>query len=460
MKNLKSILLFSFGLVMCINQGFNVIIGTLNNGEPRGVDMLMPVDIPMLLLLLTQRDGSHQSSHRRLVLTMKIMLVLFWMWSMCGEFAAFEPAEFREAMFQLSRGLLIGYVVMTRISTFADLYIFILGLLSSLAFESFVGAWQWQIGPLHIPFLASSGGFRVSGTLGVSNTFGAWLVTLVPLCMRMALYCKLKPRVFWNGVMVVSLLVLLATYTRGAWFSFLSTTAVFTIIDVLRKKITFKQVSIFIGLAVVLAVFITIKYSTGIQERMSDANESLAGDQKSSRLYLAKDALRVIDDHRMIGVGLDNYRYYSDKEIGGTRIVHNVFLLITAEQGIPAAIIFILFFVISITTGWKLLKSNNTFYYHTGAATLCGILNLFIYYQIGLDYRIFEVLFQHWRIICMIPAILICEEHSRRIALARLAQRRMQTAKTASTSVASKPEDSRKSPGLNNHSRPNYGSTI
>jgi len=291
---------------------------------------------------------------------------------------------------------------------------FVLGLLTSLGFEAFVGAWQWQIGPLNIPFLAASKGYRVSGTLGVPNTYGVWLVTLIPLGMRMALYSKLQPRIIWIGVMLVSLLCLLATYTRGAWFSFLASTIVFTLTDVFRKKISAKQVSIFVVMAIVLAVVISVKYGEAIKDRMSDTEKSLAGKQKSSRLYLAQDALRIIQDHLFTGVGLDNYRYYSDPEIEGTRIVHNVYLLIAAEQGVPASITFLLIMGTAFFGGWKILKARLSFFYHAGAATLAAVMNLFIYYMIGLDYNLYEVLFQHWRVIGMVPAILVCEEHTRR----------------------------------------------
>jgi hypothetical protein len=410
----KGKLLFFLGLVMCINQGFNVVVGTLNSGEPRGVDMLMPVDIPMFLLLFSQRDGTTGSRHRGLIMTIKVLLTMFWLWSWAGEFVAFEVAEFREQMFQLSRAMLISYTVMTRVNTFSDLRMFVLGLLSSLGFEAFVGFWQWQIGPLNIPFLAASKGYRVSGTLGVPNTYGIWLVTLLPLALRMALYYKLKPQIIWLGVMLASIMCLLATYTRGAWFSFLASTILFTVIDVIRKKISMKQVSMFLVMAVVLGVGIAIKYGDSIKNRMSDTEESLAGKQKSSRLYLAQDALRIIKEHAITGVALDNYRYYSDPEIEGTRIVHNVYLLISAEQGVPASIMFVLLMLITFFAGFKVLKTRISFFYHVGAATMAAVMNLFIYYMIGLDYNLFEVLFQHWRVIGMIPAVMVCEEHTRK----------------------------------------------
>jgi putative inorganic carbon (hco3(-)) transporter len=410
----KGKLLYILGLVMCINQGFNVIVGTLNDGTLRGVDMLMPVDIPMILLLFTQRDGTLGSRHRGFIMTIKVLLFMFWIWTWSGEFVAFEVAEFREQMFQLSRAMLIGYTVMTRVSTFSDLKMFVLGLLSSLGFEAFVGFWQWQIGPLNIPYLAASKGYRVSGTLGVPNTYGVWLVTLLPLALRMALYYRLKPQIIWLGVTLVAIMCLLATYTRGAWFSFLASTVLFTIIDVIRKKISMKQVSIFIAMAAVLGVIIAVKYGDTIKNRMSDTEESLAGKQKSSRLYLAQDAVRIIKEHSITGVALDNYRYYSDPEIEGTRIVHNVYLLISAEQGIPASVMFVLLMLVTFFGGFRLLKTRISFFYHAGAATMAAVMNLFIYYMIGLDYNLFEVLFQHWRVIGMIPAILICEEHTRK----------------------------------------------
>ena len=413
MINVKSISLYALGFLIAINQGFNMVLGTLSEGGARGADVLMPLDLPLYVLLITQRDGTLRSRYRSYILSIKILLMGFFILSLLGELVAVEPADFRVQMVHLSRALLIAYVVMTRLNTSADLRAFIYGLLSSLAFESFVGAWQWQIGPLNIPFMPRSSGFRVAGTIAVPNAFGAWLVTLIPLCLRMALYTKLKPRMVWISVLILSLACLLATYTRGAWMSFLVMTAVFTTMDVAKKKLSGKQISWFLALVLVLAVVIPMKYGFAIKERMADTEDALKGDKKSSRMYLAQDALRIISGHQLLGVGLDNYRYHADPEILGTRIVHNVYLLVCAEQGVLVALLFIFLLLLVVVKSWRLLNSKMNFYYHVAAATIAGTLGLSIYYMVGLDYNIFEVLFQHWRLIGMLPALLVCEENAR-----------------------------------------------
>lgn len=423
MNNIKSILLFSLGFLININQGLNMDVGMLSDGTARGVDIIMPLDLPLLALMILYRDGTLKSRHNLFIKTIKISFFVFWLLSLTGELVAVETPEFRIQLVQLTRALFIGYVVMTRLNTYTDLRIFILGLLTFLAFESFVGVWQWQIGPLNLPFMPPSTRHRISGTIGVPNAFAAWLIAIIPLCMRMSIFVKLKPHYLWQGVLVLSLACLLATYTRGAWFSFLLTTPLFAIIDFVKKKVSRIELALFVSMAVLVMLFISIKYGSAIMGRMFDVEKTLAGSMKSSRLYLAEDALRIIKEHKLVGVGLDNYRYHADPEIPGLRIVHNAYLLVAAEQGIGSALLFILLMILVMVKSWRLLDSKISFFYHIGAASLAGIMNLFVYYMVGVDYNLFEVLFQHWRLIGFLPAILVCEQNATR----RLLQKTLST---------------------------------
>ncbi len=389
-------------------------MGTLRGGFERGVDVIMPLDIPMVALMILYRDGTLKSKYSIFIKTIKILFFLFWLLALTGEVVAYEPAEFRVQLVQLTRALFIGYVVMTRMNTYLDLRAFILGLLASLAFEGFIGVWQWQIGPLNLPFMPPSTRFRISGTLAVPNAFGAWLITIIPLCMRMTLYVKLKPNYLWIGTLIFSLACLLATYTRGAWLSFIVTTAFFSMIDLLKKKISTRQFLLFAVLAMMATIFIAVKYSGAIKGRMADTQTTLTGQHKSSRQYLAQDALRIVRENPWVGVGLDNYRYHADPEIPGLRIVHNAYLLVAAEQGIPSATLFVLLMLMVLLRGWRLINNRIGFFYHTGAASLAGVINLLIYYMVGVDYNLFEVLYQHWRLIGFIPAVLVCEENTMR----------------------------------------------
>jgi O-antigen ligase len=162
---------------------------------------------------------------------------------------------------------------------------------------------------------------------------------------------------------------------------------------------------------------IFVKYGAHISKRMAGATESLAGEKRQSRANLARDALRIINDNKLKGVGLEQYRYHADPSIPGLRIVHNAYLLIGAEQGIPSLFIFFAIQGIVFYAGIKVLKSRDRFLFNVGTATLTSFIAVSIYHLIAPDYRMVGVLLQHWRISGMLLGLLICNDlHEKKIA--------------------------------------------
>ncbi len=408
--NTYPILFTLLGFFLSINQGFTVTLGMLSDGTLRGADVLMPMDVPLYLLLMMKRDQTRSSRKRPLVLAVKAGMLIFFLLALSGEFISVEPAQFRFKLVHLARALLVCYVLMTRLSTRKEVLRLSEGLLLGLAFQSAVGFWQWQIGPISIPFFPTVSDWRVSGTIGVANAFGTYLVTLIPLCIRMSLFSQVKSRFLWYPVAVMSLGSLLATYTRAAWLGFALSMVFMAFYELRQKKLNLEQKAAFLLLGIAFVVVMAVKYGDVIVNRMSDSEETLLSERKESRLNLAKDALRIIDNNRLLGVGLDNYRYYADKEIQGLRMVHNAYLLIAAEQGIPALLIFIGLNIMVTAAAFRLLKSNDRTVYNVGFSVFCGLTAILIYHMAAPDYRLQEVLVQHWRLLGMTIGLLIVDE--------------------------------------------------
>ncbi|NLP11041.1 O-antigen ligase family protein [bacterium] len=355
---------------------------------------------------------------------MKIAVGVFFLLALTGEFYAFEPAQFRFKLVHLIRALLVFYVFATRLSTLQEVKFTVIGLLFGLGFQAFIGFWQWQIGPLRIPFFNIDQSWRVSGTIGVANAFGLYLITLIPLCIRMALYSRLKSRVLWFIVSGLAIGSLLATFTRGAWIGLLVSLAIFAFYDFKSHRLTKKQLSLlfFVGFSTI--TFFYVKYGHIITGRMEDAEEALYSEKKHSRVGLAQDAIRIIRLHPLLGVGLDNYRYHADPEIAGLQIVHNTYLLIAAEQGVFCALLFLMIYLSVLVKGLLLLKSPDPFIYHIGSATLAGLTGALIYDMVAPDYRLAELLIQHWRLLGMIIGLLIVSDFNLRRRALLLKQRK------------------------------------
>jgi O-antigen ligase len=419
--NINKTLLIAFGFLLSIEQGFTVVLGTLSNGVARGADVIMPVDLAIYALLLVKPSSTTPKRTSGIFSFALTFAVLFLAWTSFGEFVAIEKADFRFGLVHLARAILVFICILTRVSSKQDMIEFSKGVIYGLGFEALIGVWQWQIGPVSLPFINVVNTWRATGTIGVANALGLFLATLAPLSIRMAMFTKVKPKWLWYTISVLSMGALLATYTRGAWVAFAISMIIFLYIDFLNKKLTTQQANWLLIVIVLAAVFTTVKYGNVITGRMEHSKEAIVSDKKHSRVGLAKDSIRIIRENKITGVGLNNYRYHADIEIQGTRIVHNVYLLVAAQQGIPGAVIFIVLNLTVFIAGFRIMKSRDPVLYHIGMGCLTGMLVIFIYYFIAPDYRLVILKLHHWRALAMIIAVLAVDDRTRQLRL-RMAQ--------------------------------------
>ena len=402
--------MISFGFFLSIEQGFTVVLGTLSNGVLRGADVLMPVDLAIYAIFIVVPPQKVVKKYVPLFYFSLFCILAFWLWSFSGEFISIEPADFRFGFVHLTRSVLVFLCIIYKVNTKRAIIDFTIGLLLALGLQVIIGVWQWQIGPVSLPFFNIVNTYRVTGTIGVANAYGLYVAALLPIAIRIALFTRLKPKWLWYFITSLSLGALLASYTRGAWLSFILATIFFFIIDYKEKKISRRQLRLLLGLGTIVIIFVAVKYGHVIENRMVGSTETLASDKKHSRIGLAKDAIGVISENKIWGVGLNNYRYHSDKETQGTRIVHNTYLLIAAQQGVPGIIIFLFLNITIFLSGFKILKTKDGILYHIGIAHLTGLLIIFMYYMGAPDYRLVIIKLQHWRNLAMVLATLLVIE--------------------------------------------------
>ncbi len=413
--NLAQLLFFGFGFTLSINQGFTIVLGTLSNGVARGADVIMPSDLFMYALFFLKSDWSAKSKYRNTVLYAKILAILFLLWSVSGEFISLEPADFRFGLVHLFRAILVFVFVMTRVTTRKDVIALTTGLMIGLGFQALIGVWQWQIGPVSLPFINITNTWRSTGTVGPANAFGCYIAALAPMAIRVGMFTKMKFKWLWLGIAVLCMGSLFASFTRGAWLSFAVSMAFFVAIDFKKKKLKRQQKMVLIAFSLVGLIFMSVKYGHVIAGRMEGAEEAIVSDKKHSRMGLALNAMEIVNEHQLFGVGLNNYRYHSDEDIQGTRIVHNAYLLIMAQQGIPGFILFIILHLVIFLSGLRILKIRDPILYHIGSACLTGMASMLIYHMIAPDYRLVPVLLQHWRLLGMIPAIMVVDDRTRKM---------------------------------------------
>lgn len=190
---------------------------------------------------------------------------------------------------------------------------------------------------------------RAGGLMGYPNGLAVLMLLYGSVTLLAALFSsagKLRSLLPLSAAM--SIMVLLITYTRSAWTA-LGLGAAVTVPTAIRllRNSSARQKRRIQRLAV---AFLFCAAVAGVACRSSLAERLTQSDAGSaeSRVDMMIDALAMIKDNWLIGVGLNNYSVaiwkYDVTGIhrawGATAVVHNLFLLIAAETGIASLAIF------------------------------------------------------------------------------------------------------------------------
>jgi O-antigen ligase len=182
---------------------------------------------------------------------------------------------------------------------------------------------------------------RVAGTFGHPNKLGMFLGMMLPVNLALILApipmrfkCMLIP-----SFILISIADIL-TFSRGAWLS-LSIGASITLYWCIAKRTGSKILSGFLITALLaLAFLVAVTQVDPVKKRLFESDYGTA----HIRVPLAKLALNMIRHNPFLGVGPGNFTAVAHKyDTTRERVsyafpapVHNTFLLMAAELGIPA----------------------------------------------------------------------------------------------------------------------------
>lgn len=155
-------------------------------------------------------------------------------------------------------------------------------------------------------------------------------------------------RIFAGLGSVMALLAVLFSFSRGAYLGVLAGAIFFTVICVGRSGYLEK---ILIALSIATLVLFLF-YSGAVSERLTSAFNLKEG-SNIERMKNWEEAVEIIKDYPLMGVGLGNYAAEIEPTIGERSSIyaHNLFFDIAAETGILNGLIFLLLIFISIFRG-------------------------------------------------------------------------------------------------------------
>jgi len=198
---------------------------------------------------------------------------------------------------------------------------------------------------------------RATGLFSHANGLALYFNGLLPVLLLWGLVSR-RPgmRILCSLSFVVGFVTLMLTYSRGGWLAFALSIPVLAFCYFCGKRGdsnrgSFGRLMILGIIAIVLAA----PFFSDIMTRLTKDDYGAA----ISRIPLAMTALRSITERPVTGVGLGNYQpavAFSDPdpvvdEFGYALGVHNMFLLIAAEVGVPALLLFLWISVLFVKHG-------------------------------------------------------------------------------------------------------------
>lgn len=191
--------------------------------------------------------------------------------------------------------------------------------------------------------------FRVGGTLGGPNALAWYLDFLLPVGFAL-LFFRMRSllRIMLISVLVAGSASLIITLSRGGWMGFLISLILIGMFQIRRLHLIKRvYLVLLLLLFMISSSIVLLKTENPIQTRFKD------DDQESVyvRLPLMKVAAYMIKAHPFIGSGINNYtlvhhQYDHTPEQVTVHFpypVHNVFLQLAAEIGLPGLLLFLWF---------------------------------------------------------------------------------------------------------------------
>ncbi len=239
---------------------------------------------------------------------------------------------------------------------------------------------------------------RVTGLLGHTNTFAAYLLFPV-LSAFILLFARIS---FWyKAAALFSFLIgsvsLVLTFSRNGWLSLVLSLMLVVGVVLSRRRLSVAILVFLLSLTVFSMGMLfgfgfgdtVLNIASGGRTHASNMVEVVltrifydTGKAFDSRWDLLNLALNMIKEHPILGIGLntfeENMAIYDTT--GVTNIieqpVHNIYMLVAAETGIPSMIAFIIAGGILIRYAHQLLKKPTETAFVIGAIGVCTSISL------------------------------------------------------------------------------------
>jgi O-antigen ligase len=225
---------------------------------------------------------------------------------------------------------------------------------------------------LFYKFFEALPGERIRGFMGHYMTEAGILLLFCSLALSIVFFSREKSRWLWALALVLALFCLVLTMTRSAWIGFF---VVVGFVLVLYKPITLVLVPVLAGL-----LFLASPQS--IKNRaLSIFDPGMYSNQE--RIEYFKAGIQIIKEHPLLGTGPDTVdMVFKNPKYGLTETakrnvhLHNNFIQIAAERGIPTLLVWLVFLIWTFLSLLRLLRNKTPALYPLTAGALAVLVAL------------------------------------------------------------------------------------
>ncbi len=292
----------------------------------------------------------------------------------------------------------------------------LVGLAAGMVVETAIAAMEYlDCLPADFSFLGiQAGGYtealgqfhtrRVGGTFRHPNYLAVPMAVLIPVNIAAFLAFKDGRRVLFGLALLGQITTLILTLSRSGLMAAVVATLIFIIL-ILRnetgRRLLQRNLSVLLVLLVVLAI-VTTFYSGSLAHKFFESDPV----NIESRIELNRMAMGMIGTYPLAGVGINNHTFagrefdgyaYYQAAFGLPPIVHNVYLLIASEIGLPGLMAFLFFlFLLFRQVRQGLLGNGNEAHVILLVGLAAGLTGYLIAELWGSSLRKVEIAYLFW----------------------------------------------------------------
>ena len=234
---------------------------------------------------------------------------------------------------------------------------------------------------------------RATGTIGHPNILSYFFEILVPVMLALALARQPPIKRLWYGLACVAGLAgMVTTLSRGSWLTVPVSFGIVIVMVVGPRIVRLRSAVAVCLLGCALAVPLYLVYPT-IEKRFTFSDYKSSG----SRVPLNMAAWSIIEQHPIIGIGLNNMAEVFKREDttglartfhGVQHVVHNLHLWIWVETGTLGLIAFTAPFVVAMLTALRVAARAPPVPRAILVGTVAGLLAHLMHGMLDPGYRI------------------------------------------------------------------------